>query len=203
MTTHAEAQVVIKLGTGAADRLAVSGEPGCPNCSLSSASTWNTWIEVSSTRSSGHSGSSASAGGTAFTSFYHGRRPYYAGLAHDLWVRLKQHLADRHRHRWNRVSVYMTTDARRLHEIEALAHHILQPIFKGNEQVGRFPGSVNLVRPFLRTLRQAESRKIKGLTGIPKRKVRVQKAIEDKAAPVPVLAKYAAEATGETCRSMP
>jgi hypothetical protein len=81
---------------------------------------------------------------------------YYVGLATNLRNRLKAHLNDRHRGRWDRFSVYLTIDDRHLKEIESLAIRIAQP--KGNRQSGKFARSDNLTP----TLRRASQRAAEG-----------------------------------------
>ncbi len=78
---------------------------------------------------------------------YRGRRLRYVGLASDLAVRLKAHLADRHAHLWDRFSVYLTGGGEHLTELESLVLRIVRP--KDNRQVGKFVSSENL-RPRLR-----------------------------------------------------
>jgi hypothetical protein len=58
---------------------------------------------------------------------YRGSRLYYVGLATNLRRRLDQHLRDRLRSTWDRFSLYLTTDDRHLHEIEALFLRIGKP----------------------------------------------------------------------------
>ena len=117
------------------------------------------------------------------------RSIYYVGIAADLWSRLRQHLNDRHGGRWDRISVYLTTDPARLRELESLLHHVLRPIFAGNKQVGRLSGTIDLLRPFMQAVKQEQDRKRKGLVGIPLL-VRDKKRPEPKTATIPAVARY-------------
>ena len=45
-------------------------------------------------------------------------RLHYVGLANNLIGRLKTHLRDRHRGSWDRFSVYLTSDAEHMRELE-------------------------------------------------------------------------------------
>lgn len=79
---------------------------------------------------------------------------YYVGLASNLRNRLKHHLKDRHRDRWDRFSVYLTIDDRHLKELESLLIRIAQP--RGNKQTGRFARAENLTRTLRRRLREQQ-----------------------------------------------
>ena len=117
------------------------------------------------------------------------RRIYYVGIAADLWSRLRQHLKDRHGGRWDRISVYLTTNPARLRELESLLHHVLRPIFAGNKQVGRLSGTIDLLRPFMQAVKQEQDRKRKGLVGIPLL-VRDKRRPAPKTAKIPAVAHY-------------
>jgi hypothetical protein len=75
---------------------------------------------------------------------------YYAGLASDLQWRLKNHLKDRHKNRWDTFSVYLTIGDEHLRELESLILHVMQP--PGNKQLGRFSGAQDLYREFNRQI---------------------------------------------------
>jgi hypothetical protein len=75
---------------------------------------------------------------------YKGERLYYVGLATNLMGRIKGHLQDRHKGRWNTFSVYVTarTDQPHVRELEALLLRIASP--KGNRVSGRVRHATNL-----------------------------------------------------------
>jgi hypothetical protein len=50
---------------------------------------------------------------------------YYVGLASNLRNRLKQHLKDKHRGKWDRFSVYLTIGDSHLKELESLVLRIV------------------------------------------------------------------------------
>ncbi|MBU6410511.1 MAG: GIY-YIG nuclease family protein [Verrucomicrobia bacterium] len=75
---------------------------------------------------------------------------YYAGLASDLQWRLKHHLRDRHKNRWDTFSVYLTIGDQHLRELESLILRVMQP--PGNKQLGRFSGAQDLYREFNRQI---------------------------------------------------
>jgi hypothetical protein len=79
-------------------------------------------------------------------------RLYYVGLASDLTGRLKQHLKDRHRKRWNRFSLYLVRATHHIKELEALLLRIAYPI--GNTQRGRFVQCEDLRRPLARAIKR-------------------------------------------------
>ena len=54
-------------------------------------------------------------------------RLHYVGLANNLIGRLKTHLRDRHRGLWDRFSVYLTSDADHMRELESLLIRIAKP----------------------------------------------------------------------------
>lgn len=67
---------------------------------------------------------------------------YYVGLASDLMKRLKDHLKDKHKKKWDRFSVYLTVRDEHMKEMESLLLRIVSP--KGNDRKGRFVESENL-----------------------------------------------------------
>src|SRR5438093_1520312 len=71
---------------------------------------------------------------------------YYSGLASDLRGRLRWHLRDRHAHKWDTFSVYLTIGDQHLRELESLILRVAQP--PGNRQLGKFSGAQNLNRAF-------------------------------------------------------
>src|SRR5690242_19008113 len=66
---------------------------------------------------------------------YRRDRLYYVGLASNLRNRLKHHLRDKHKGRWDRFSVYLTIGASRIKDLEPLVLRIFRP--DGNSQKGK------------------------------------------------------------------
>ena len=58
---------------------------------------------------------------------YKNDRLYYVGLAVDLFRRIKQHLRDKHRRKWNRFSAYVTNRDQHIKEMESLALRLISP----------------------------------------------------------------------------
>jgi hypothetical protein len=73
---------------------------------------------------------------------YKGERLYYVGLASNLMGRVKHHLKDRHAQKWNKFSVYLTTQGNHIKPIESLLLRIALPV--GNRVQGRLPGARDL-----------------------------------------------------------
>ena len=81
---------------------------------------------------------------------YKGPRLYYVGLASNLRSRLKQHLRDRHASAWDSFSMYLTTRAEHLRELEALVLRITMP--RGNKSKTKFAKSTDLRKSFRRSM---------------------------------------------------
>jgi len=73
---------------------------------------------------------------------YRKGRLHYVGLANNLIGRLKTHLRDRHGGSWDRFSVYLTSDAEHMRELESLLIRIAKPT--GNRVIGGFARSKSL-----------------------------------------------------------
>jgi hypothetical protein len=102
---------------------------------------------------------------------YKQRSLYYVGLASNLMGRLKTHLRDRHKRKWNRFSVYLTVHDDHMKELESLLLHISAP--QGNRQAGRFARS-KAYRKVLSALIRAEDddKRAQLLGGMERRRVR-------------------------------
>lgn len=74
---------------------------------------------------------------------YKGDRLYYVGLANNLINRVKHHLKDRHRRKWDRFSVYITTGYEHIKPLESLVLRVTSP--PGNHVSGRLVGAQNLL----------------------------------------------------------
>jgi hypothetical protein len=94
---------------------------------------------------------------------YKDDRLYYVGLATELRRRLDQHLKDKHSASWNRFSVYLTTGAEHLRELEALAIRIASPA--GNRQRGKFGYALNLRRRLARDIKTLQRDEIQFIIG--------------------------------------
>jgi len=62
---------------------------------------------------------------------------YYVGLATNLKARLKQHQKDRHSGKWDRFSVYITTEDEHLKDLESLLLRVTKKP-PGNRMNGKF-----------------------------------------------------------------
>lgn len=96
---------------------------------------------------------------------------YYVGLATDLRGRLKTHLNDIHKNRWDTFSAYLTADDQYLRELEALLIRIAQP--RGNSVRGHFPHSENLLKRLNRDATQHDREVREKILGI-KRKDKIR-----------------------------
>lgn len=75
---------------------------------------------------------------------YKGDRLYYVGLARNLMGRVKAHLKDRHARKWDRFSVYLTSDGDLVRPLEALVLRIVNP--DGNRVKGKLAGAKDIGR---------------------------------------------------------
>ena len=105
-------------------------------------------------------------------------RLYYVGLASDLMNRLKNHLRDRHRGKWERFSVYLTIRSDHIKELESIILRIVSP--SGNRSSGRFARSVNLYATLDRTLKETDADRRAAILGGPvaqrRRRARARRA---------------------------
>ena len=98
---------------------------------------------------------------------------YYVGLAGNLMGRLKTHLRDRHKRRWDRFSVYLTVHDDHMKELESLMLRIASP--KGNRQGGRFVNSKDARRTLNQLIKaEDEDRRARLLGGMERRRVRAK-----------------------------
>src|SRR5690348_392910 len=70
---------------------------------------------------------------------YKGEKLYYVGLARNLMNRVKHHLKDRHKGKWDRFSVYITVEDEHIRPLEALTLRIVNPL--GNKVKGGLRGA--------------------------------------------------------------
>ena len=80
---------------------------------------------------------------------YRRNKLYYIGLATDLKGRIRNHLKDRHRGKWDRFSLYIIRREDHIREVESLLARIARPA--GIKQVGKLSRAKNLL-PFLKKM---------------------------------------------------
>ncbi len=81
---------------------------------------------------------------------------YYIGLATNLKGRIKNHLRDRHKGKWDRFSLYIIRKEDHIREVESLLTRIAKP--PGNRQLGKLGKSNNLL-PFLKKTVTSQAKK--------------------------------------------
>lgn len=75
---------------------------------------------------------------------YKGDKLYYVGLARNLMNRVNAHLKDRHTRKWDRFSVYLTSDNEHMRPLEALVLRIVEP--EGNRVRGKLKNARDIGR---------------------------------------------------------
>lgn len=88
---------------------------------------------------------------------YKRSRLYYVGLASNLSGRLKRHLVDRHKSRWDSFSLYLVRDRGHIKDLESLLLRIARP--RGNSQAGKFVQYEDLRRKFRADMRRENRRR--------------------------------------------
>lgn len=104
---------------------------------------------------------------------YRRRKLYYVGLASDLKGRIKWHLRDRHKGKWDRFSLYIIRKTGHIREVETLLLRIAEPA--GNKQRGRLGKSRNLVRELDGEVRRQQKEERIGILGERKGKSKQKK----------------------------
>lgn len=94
---------------------------------------------------------------------YKDDRLYYVGLASNMMARVKHHLKDRHKKRWNRFSVYLTTQGDHVRPLEALVLRIVNP--EGNKVKGKLRGAKDLFPGLRKSLRDEDDNRRARLLG--------------------------------------
>lgn len=94
---------------------------------------------------------------------YKGEKLYYVGLASNLMGRVNQHLKDRHQGKWDRFSVYLTTDNAHMRPLEALMLRVVNPA--GNKVQGRLRGAQDMVRSLKRKMEEYQRDETASLLG--------------------------------------
>ena len=85
----------------------------------------------------------------------------YVGQAKNLFGRLDAHRRDRHKGTWDRFSAYVTTDHEFVHEVEALALRMVNPV--SNRRLGRFGSSRNLTKDLKELIVDKHEREVDAL----------------------------------------
>lgn len=104
---------------------------------------------------------------------YKADRLYYVGLAKNLMGRVKQHLKDRHAKRWDKFSVYLTSESDHIKPLESLMLRITQP--SGNRVNGRVPGASDLRQALGRDMTDADNNRRALLLGNVSQRDRVRR----------------------------
>lgn len=122
---------------------------------------------------------------------YKGARLYYVGLASNLRGRVKQHLKDKHKGKWDKFSLYLVRRADHIKELEAIIMRVAHPA--GNAARGRLSSAKNLRNELERLIKEKQSKEREALLGgksrPPARKVS-RKSTKGRAKGRPVLAPY-------------
>lgn len=94
---------------------------------------------------------------------YRRQKLYYIGLASDLKRRIKWHLKDKHKGKWDRFSLYIIRKTDHIREVESVVVRIAEP--RGNQQRGRLRGSKNLVRKLDAAIKEKQKEERRGMLG--------------------------------------
>ncbi len=94
---------------------------------------------------------------------YRRQKLYYIGLASDLKRRIKWHLKDKHKGKWDRFSLYIIRKTDQIREVESVVVRIAEP--SGNQQRGRLRGSKNLVRKLDAAIKEKQKEERRGMLG--------------------------------------
>lgn len=113
---------------------------------------------------------------------YKGEKLYYVGLATNLMSRVKQHLGDRHKKKWDKFSVYLTNNGEHIKPIESLLLRIVNPT--GNRVKGRLSGALDRKRALHNAMTSADSNRRAGLLGGDVERNRVRKVTSKSKGPL-------------------
>jgi hypothetical protein len=93
-------------------------------------------------------------GSPGIYALFKGKKLYYVGLSRDLHGRIRNHLEDRHRGKWDTFQVFKIKRLHYLKDLETLILQIARP--PGNRQSGWLPKQQRraLERPFKVALKQ-------------------------------------------------
>jgi len=92
--------------------------------------------------------------GQGVYALYRRDKLYYIGLASDLERRIKWHLKDKHKGKWDRFNLYMIKKTDHIREVESLLIRIADP--EGNKLRGKLGGSKNLGRALDAAIKQRQ-----------------------------------------------
>ena len=87
---------------------------------------------------------------------YKGEKLYYVGLTGNLHGRIKWHLRDRHKGRWDHFKIFRIQKVRYLKDIETLIHHITET--RGNRAKGQVSRDADLTHALREVLREYEKK---------------------------------------------
>ncbi|MBI1904336.1 MAG: GIY-YIG nuclease family protein [Planctomycetia bacterium] len=85
---------------------------------------------------------------------------YYVGLTRNLLGRIRWHLRDRHKNKWDHFIIFKIQKVRYLKDVETLIHHLVEA--RGNRVKGKIPRDGDLNRVLREVLREHE-RAIRGI----------------------------------------
>lgn len=94
---------------------------------------------------------------------YKGEKLYYVGLANNLMGRVNHHLKDRHKGKWDRFSVYLTTDNAHMRPLEALMLRVINPV--GNKVKGKLTGAQDMAPSLGRKMNEYQRDETASLLG--------------------------------------
>jgi len=87
---------------------------------------------------------------------YRRQKLYYIGLASNLKGRIRHHLKDKHKGKWDWFSLYIIQKEDHIREVEALLVRIAEP--EGNRQKGKLKRSSNLRNMLYREIKQIQNK---------------------------------------------
>jgi len=111
--------------------------------------------------------------GQGVYALYRRHKLYYIGLASDLEKRIKWHLKDKHKGKWDRFSLYMIKKTDHIREVESILVRIAEP--GGNKLRGRLRGSKNLERDLETAIKHRQDEEREKIFSKRKRKIRLKK----------------------------
>jgi hypothetical protein len=91
---------------------------------------------------------------------YRREKLYYVGLTTNLHGRIRWHLKDRHKGKWDKFIIFRIQKVAYLKDIETLIHHIVD--LPGNKVKGKVPKDADLNR-ILREVLHDHEKAIKGI----------------------------------------
>jgi len=111
--------------------------------------------------------------GQGVYALYRRHKLYYIGLASDLKQRVRWHLRDRHKGKWDHFSLYMIRKTDHIREVESLVVRIAEP--SGNSQRGRLKRSKNLLPELKKRVKKQQEEEREKLFGQRRAKLAVKK----------------------------